>query len=63
MRDRFRSDYDVLDSVGRKALEPAAVLLEIVQSRIDPGGRLLFALDDTPSKRYGPKVQWGGDCA
>jgi hypothetical protein len=58
--DRFRSYYYFLDSVGRKAVEVAAVLLGIVLGRIDPGGPLLFALDDTPTKRYGPKVQGAG---
>jgi DDE superfamily endonuclease len=58
--DRFRSYYYFLDSVGRKALEPAAVLLGIVLSRIDPDGPLLFAIDDTPTERYGPKVQGAG---
>ena len=58
--DRFRSYYYSLDSLGRKAVELAAVLVGIVLGRIDPGGRLLFAIDDTPTKRYGPKVQGAG---
>ena len=58
--DRFRSYYYFLDSLGRKAVELAAVLVGIVLGRIDPGGRLLFAIDDTPTKRYGPKVQGAG---
>src|SRR5512142_1751212 len=43
--DRFRSYYYFLDSVGRKAIAPAAVLLEIVLGHIDPGGPLMFAID------------------
>lgn len=58
--DRFRPYYYFLGSVGRKAVEVAAVLLRITLERIGPGDRLLFALDDTPTKRYGPKVQGAG---
>ncbi len=57
---RFRSYYYFLDSVGRKTQQVAAALLEIVMGRIDAGDRLVFALDDTPTKRYGPKVQGAG---
>jgi hypothetical protein len=55
----FRSYYYFLDSVGRKTQEVAAVLLKIVLERIDVGDRIVFAIDDTPAKRYGPKVQGG----
>jgi hypothetical protein len=58
--DRFRSFYYFLDAVGRKAAEIAAVLLRLVLDRIDTGQRLVFALDDTPTNRYGPKVQGAG---
>lgn len=58
--DRFRSYYYFLDSVGRKVRAMAAVLVTIVLRRIDLGDRLVFALDDTPTKRYGPKVQGAG---
>jgi hypothetical protein len=57
---RFRSYYYFLDSLGRKAAEPAAVTLRIVNQRIEPAGRLTFAIDDTPTKRYGPEVQGAG---
>lgn len=56
----FRSYYYFLDSVGRKTQGVAAALLRIVTQRIDAGDRLVFALDDTPTKRYGPKVQGAG---
>lgn len=56
----FRSYYYFLDSVGRKPKPIAAVLLRIVLDRIDAEDRLVFALDDTPTKRYGPKVQGAG---
>jgi hypothetical protein len=57
---RFRSYYYFLDSIGRKTRPVAAALLKIVNQRIDAGDRLVFALDDTPTKRYGPKVQGAG---
>jgi hypothetical protein len=56
----FRSYYYFLDSVGRKTQQVAAALLKIVTRRIDSGDRLVFAIDDTPTKRYGPKVQGAG---
>lgn len=56
----FRSYYYFLESLGRKSHRVAAVLLRIASEHIDPGDRLVFALDDTPTKRYGPKVQGAG---
>jgi DDE superfamily endonuclease len=38
----------------------AAVLLRLAVRVLVPGERLLFGLDDTPTKRYGPKVQGAG---
>ena len=57
---RFRSYYYFLDSLGRKTNRVAAAVLRIVLGRIDAGERLVFAIDDTPTKRYGPKVQGAG---
>jgi hypothetical protein len=56
----FRSYYDFLGSLGRKVVDVAAVLLRVVLLRIPPAGQLVFAIDDTPTKRYGPKVQGAG---
>ena len=56
----FRSYYYFLDSLGRKIVEVAAVLLKIVLDRVESTDRLVFALDDSPTKRYGPKVQGAG---
>jgi hypothetical protein len=56
----FRSYYYLLDSIGRKAQPVAAALTRIVTDRIPAGDRLVFALDDTPTKRYGPEVQGAG---
>jgi hypothetical protein len=58
--DRFRSYYYFLGSLGRKACEPAAVVLRVVIARIPGADRLLFAIDDSPTKRYGPEVQGAG---
>src|SRR4051812_33630896 len=58
---RFRSYYSFLDSVGRKTTAVAAVVFGLLRGPLDgPGGRLLPALDDTPTKRYGPEVQGAG---
>lgn len=57
---RFRSYYYFLDSVGRKVQPVAAALWKIVLTQIPAGDRLVFALDDTPTKRYGSKVQGAG---
>jgi hypothetical protein len=58
---RFRSDYYFLDTVGRKTTAVAAVVFGLLRGPLDvPGGRLLLALDDTPTKRYGPEVQGAG---
>ena len=56
----FGSDYYFLASVGRKATAVAAVVFGLLRRRIDPGGRLLLAIDDTPTKRNGPQVQGAG---
>lgn len=56
----FKSYYYFLDSIGRKTQQVAAGLLKIVLEEVDDGRRLVFAIDDTPTKRYGPKVQGAG---
>ena len=58
--DRFRPYYYFLGSVGRNAVGVAAAVLRITLARIASGDRLLFAFDDTPTQRYGPKVQGAG---
>jgi DDE superfamily endonuclease len=58
--EHFSSYYYFLGSVGRKATAVAPVAFGLLRERIDPGGRLLLAIDDTPTKRYGPKVQGAG---
>ena len=58
--EHFGSSSSFLGSVGRKATAVAAVVVGLLRDRIDPGGRLLLAIDDTPTTRYGPKVQGAG---
>jgi hypothetical protein len=59
----FRPAYNALWAAGRRAEALAHRLLCIVLKplmRHAPGDHLLFALDDTPTARYGPKVQGAG---
>lgn len=61
--DAFRPAYNALGSAGRRADALAYRLLGCVLlplMRCVPGDRLLFALDDTPTPRYGPYVQGAG---
>jgi hypothetical protein len=61
-RDYKRYDY-LLGSVGRKSLPIAAVLLCILLRKIPgdaPVAPLVFAIDDSPTKRYGPHVDGAG---
>ena len=56
----FRAYYYFLGSLGRKVNLMAALLLRWAVTVIEPGERLLFALDDTPTKRYGRLVEGAG---
>jgi hypothetical protein len=56
----YQDYYYFLSSLGHKVKALATVLLHIVVEVIVPDGRILLALDDTPSKRYGPKVEGAG---
>ena len=59
----FRPAYNALGAAGRQAHALAYRLLGcalLPLLRQAPGGRLLFALDDTPTPRYGPRVQGAG---
>ena len=58
---RFRSSSYFLDSVGRKPTAVAAVVFGLLRGPLDGAGRRrLLALDDPPTKRYGPEVQGAG---
>jgi DDE superfamily endonuclease len=57
----FKPYYYFLSAVGRKAGYVASLLLRLVVERIESGRDYeLFALDDTPTKRYGPLVEGAG---
>jgi hypothetical protein len=56
----FRAYYYLLGSLGRKAQCVSGLLLRLAFDVIAPDGRLLFGLDDTPTKRYGKQVEGAG---
>src|SRR5262245_6042222 len=56
----FRPYYYFLGSLGRNTSSVAALLLRRAVARLLPGERLLFGLDDTPTKRYGRYVEGAG---
>jgi hypothetical protein len=58
--DDFSGYYYFIAAVGRKTGILATRLLVLLLSQLPTGDRLLFRLDDTPTKRYGPKVQGAG---
>ena len=58
--DDWRPYYYFISAVGRKAESLAARLLRRLLARLPTGPRLVFALDDTPTKRYGPYVEGAG---
>ncbi len=61
LSDQFRSCYLAVAAVGKKADRIASrVLTEVVRPLVSGAGRLTLALDDTPTKRYGPQVQGAG---
>jgi hypothetical protein len=56
----FQRYYYLLASLGRKTEYVASLLLRRAVTIVPPGERLLLALDDTPTKRYGPHVEGAG---
>lgn len=56
----FRPHYYFLGSLGRKSKWVAVRLLRLVLTVVGVGDRLLFALDDSPTKRQGPLVEGAG---
>ena len=56
----YKAYYYFLGSLGRNVKYIAFLLLRRAVTVIEPGERLLFALDDTPTKRYGPQVKGAG---
>src|SRR6202790_5334551 len=61
--EAFRPVYHALWAAGRRAHALAYRLLGcalLPLMRLAPGDRLLFAIDDTPTARYGPCIQGAG---
>ena len=58
--DDYQGYYYFLGSLGRNVKSVAAALLRLAVSVICPDERLLFAIDDTPTKRYGKHVEGAG---
>jgi hypothetical protein len=56
----FRSYYYFISGLGRKTNIIASRLFLLLLTKLPSGPRLLLAIDDTPTKRYGPKVQGAG---
>jgi len=61
--DDFRPSYNTLWAIGRRCGDVAARLLcRVVKPLLlrFAGEQLLFAIDDTPTKRYGPHIHGAG---
>ena len=56
----YRLAYPLLASAARSADDIAAALLADALALAKSDTRLTFSLDDTPTKRHGPKVQGAG---
>jgi hypothetical protein len=56
----FADYYYFLQSVGRRVQPIAERLLQLLLEHIVQDDRVLFAIDDSPTKRYGPHVQGAG---
>jgi len=55
--DDFQDYYYFLAALGRKTRLVATHLLALVLRRLPLPDRLLVVIDDSPTKRYGPKVE------
>jgi len=55
--DRF---YDCLISIGRTSTKLATAVLGLVVQKLAPGDRILLAMDDSPTSRYGKHVEGAG---
>ncbi len=61
LSDRYQSCYLAVAAAGKRADQIARRLLtEVVRPLLKGATRLTLALDDTPTKRYGPHVQGAG---
>jgi DDE superfamily endonuclease len=60
LQTQWQDYYYFLAAVGRLSAYLAMRLLRLLIAQLRPEGPLVFALDDTPTKRYGPKVEGAG---
>lgn len=61
LSDQFRPCYTAVAAAGKKAETIAAYLvLWVVEPLLGKAERLMLAIDDTPTRRYGPHVQGAG---
>ncbi len=60
IHDDWKAYYYFISAVGRKVDSIATRLLGLLLAGLPTGPRLVFALDDTPTKRYGPHVEGAG---
>jgi len=60
LQDDYKKHYYFLGSLGRKIRWVGTWLLSRVLDKVSTGERILLALDDTPTKRYGPHVEGAG---
>jgi hypothetical protein len=61
LSQQFRQCYTAVSAAGKRAdLIAAHLAHEVVKQLLAGAGRLIFALDDTPTERYGPQVQGAG---
>jgi len=60
LRTGWEDYYYFLTAVGRACAFMATLLLRLLVRHLRPDGPLVFAIDDTPTKRYGPKVEGAG---
>jgi hypothetical protein len=56
----YRSYYYALAALGLKARDLGLAVLDLTIRRVPIGERLTLALDDTPTKRHGPKIEAAG---
>ena len=61
MAEQFRPCYTTIAATGKRADRIAARLVqELLKPLVAGRKRLVFAIDDTPTPRYGPLVQGAG---
>src|SRR5512135_250508 len=61
LSDQFRPCYTAVAAAGKRADRIAArLVMEVIWPLVKGAERLTLALDDTPTRRYGPHVQGAG---